>query len=149
MTRGFTLVEILLVLVIAGILLAIAVPSYERYIERSRLGESVLDIGTMQQTIRDYERTKGKLPDSLADVGYGAKADPWGRPYEYLNLRTLVGNGKARKDKNLAPLNNDYELYSVGTDGLSDAALSNNASRDDVVRARDGRFIGLASEFDP
>jgi len=34
MTRGFTLVEILMVLVIAGILIAIAVPSFERYMER-------------------------------------------------------------------------------------------------------------------
>jgi len=73
MTRGFTLVEILMVLVIAGILIAIAVPSFERYMERSRLGETVVDIGAMQKTITDYERAKGKLPDTLADVGFAAK----------------------------------------------------------------------------
>jgi len=67
MTRGFTLVEILLVLVIAGILIAIAVPSFERYLERSRLGETVVAIGDMQKTITDYERAKGKLPDTLMD----------------------------------------------------------------------------------
>jgi len=149
MRGGFTLIEILLVLVIAGILIAIAVPSYERYLERSRLVETTLDLGTMQKTINDYSLAKGALPDGLGDVGYGAKMDPWGRPYEYLNLRTMKGNGKARKDKSLAPLNSDYDLYSVGRDGLSEAALSNKASRDDVVRARDGRFIGPAEEFDP
>ena len=149
MRGGFTLIEILLVLVIAGILIAIAVPSYERYLERTRLVESTVDLGTMQKTIKDYEVAKGALPDSLGDVGYGAKLDPWGRPYEYLNLRNMKGNGKARKDKSLAPLNSDYDLYSVGRDGLTEAALSNKASRDDVVRARDGRFIGPAEEFDP
>jgi general secretion pathway protein G len=149
MRAGFTLIEVLLVLVIGGILIAIAVPSYERYLERSRLVETTVDLGTMQKTIKDFELAKGALPNALADVGYGAKLDPWGRPYEYLNLRNMMGNGKARKDKSLAPLNSDYDLYSVGRDGLSEASLSNKASRDDVVRARDGRFVGLAEEFDP
>ena len=149
MRAGFTLIEILVVLVIAGILIAIAVPSFERYLERSRLVETTYDLGTMQKTIKGYELAKGALPDALADVGYGTKLDPWGRPYEYLNLRNMKGNGKARKDKSLAPLNSDFDLYSVGRDGLTEAALSNKASRDDVVRARDGRFIGPAEEFDP
>lgn len=149
MRAGFTLVEVLLVLVIAGILIAIAVPSYERYLERSRIVETTVDLGTIQARIRDYSQMKGALPDALGDVGYGSKVDPWGRPYEYLNLRNMKGNGKARKDKSLAPLNSDYDLYSVGRDGVTEAALSNKASRDDVVRARDGRFIGPAEEFDP
>ena len=147
--RGFTFVEILLVVVIIGVLIAIAVPSFERYIQRSRIIETTVDIGTLQQKIRDFERSKGALPDSLADVGYDGKADVWGRSYEYLNLRNLKGNGKARKDKSLAPLNSDFDLYSVGPDGMSEPALSNKASRDDIVRARDGRFVGPAEEFDP
>ena len=136
-------------LVIVGVLIAISVPSYERYIERSRVVETTVDIGTIQKKIRDHGISKGALPDDLADVGYGGKLDPWGRSYEYLNLRTMKGNGKARKDKSLAPLNSDFDLYSAGRDGLTEASLANKASRDDVVRARDGRFVGLAEEFDP
>ena len=148
-TRGFTFIEVLLVVIIVGVLIAIAVPSFERYIERSRLVETTVDIGTMQKKIRDHEMAKGTLPDDLADVGYGGKPDAWGRTYEYLNLRNMKGNGKARKDKSLAPLNSDFDLYSVGRDGVTEASLSHKASRDDVVRARDGRFVGLAEEFDP
>lgn len=148
-TRGFTFIEALLVLVIVGILLAISIPSFERYIERSRVVESTVDIGAMQKKIRDHGMSKGALPDDLADVGYGGKLDPWGRTYEYLNLRNMKGNGKARKDKSLAPLNSDFDLYSAGRDGVSEASLANKASRDDIVRARDGRFVGLAEEFDP
>lgn len=147
--RGFTFVEVLLVVIIAGVLIAIAVPTFERYIERSRVVETTVEIGTMQKKIKDYEMAKGALPDALADVGYDGKTDVWGRPFEYLNLRNLKGNGKARKDKSLAPLNSDFDLYSVGPDGLTEASLSNKASRDDVVRARDGRFVGRAEEFDP
>jgi general secretion pathway protein G len=147
--RGFTIVEIVVVLLIAGILTAIAVPLYSRYIERSRVLEAVVAIGEMQKTIRKFEMSGGALPDGLVDVGLDSKLDPWGRPYEYLNLFTTKGNGQARKDKKLAPLNSDFDLYSVGNDGITNASLGNSASRDDIVRARDGKFVGLAEEFDP
>ena len=146
---GFTFVEVLLVLVIAGVLLAIAIPSFQNYIERARYGETVVDVGDIAAKIKQHEASKGALPDALADVGYSDKRDAWGRPSEYLNLRNMKGNGKACKDKKLAPLNSDFDLYSVGPDGISADSLANKASRDDVVRARDGRFIGLAVEFDP
>jgi general secretion pathway protein G len=146
---GFTLVEVLIILVIAGILVAIAVPSFERYLDRTRVGEAVVDVAAMGDKIKQYEMSKGGLPDALDDVGYTDKRDPWGHAYEYLNLRNMKGNGKARKDKKLSPLNSDFDLYSLGRDGLSEASLGNKASRDDIVRARDGRFVGLAEEFDP
>ena len=147
--RGFTLVEAMFVIATVGIIIAISVPAFERYIAKSRIATSTTDILDMQKTIRDYEIAKGMLPDDLADVNMGGKADPWGRPYEYLNLRTLKGNGQARKDKLTKPLNSDFDLYSVGSDGQTNARLDNAASRDDVLRARDGRFVGLADEFDP
>ena len=61
----------------------------------------------------------------------------------------MKGNGKARKDKKLAPLNSDYDLYSLGKDGDSKPPLVTPVSRDDIVRARDGQFIGMAKDFDP
>ena len=125
--NGFTIVEVVIVLVIAGILVAIAIPAYEQYIDRARIGETVLDVGAISTKIKQHEMSKGTLPDDLADVGYGDKRDPWGRSYEYLNLRNLKGNGKARKDKKLSPLNSDFDLYSVGRDGVSEASLANKA----------------------
>jgi general secretion pathway protein G len=52
-----------------------------------------------------------------------------------------------RKDRFLVPLNTDFDLYSVGRDGESVPPLSAAKSRDDVVRAANGAFIGLASKF--
>lgn len=146
---GFTLLEIVIVIVIVGLVAAFAWPAYEGYIERSRIAETTARLTEMQKTIRDYEIAKGALPDGLDDVGLAERRDAWGRPYEYLNLRNMKGTGKARKDKGLKPLNSDFDLYSVGADGLSDASLAKPESRDDVLRARDGRFVGLASVFDP
>ena len=147
--RGFTLVELVIVLAIAAIIVAITVPALQQYIERSRRVQAILDLKEMSTKIRDIDKTTGALPNSLADAGFAGRADPWGRPYEYFNLRTAVGNGQARKDKKLAPLNSDFDLYSIGPDGLTRASLGHAWSRDDIVRARDGGFIGTAEEFDP
>lgn len=147
--KGFTFIEVLIVLMILGIVLAVSIPSYERYMHRARIVETIAEIETMAAKIKRYEMSKGALPDGLADVEYAGKRDPWGMPYEYWNLYKSKGNGVARKDKKLAPLNSDFDLYSIGRDGLTASPLGNSKSRDDVVRARNGGFIGLAEEFDP
>ena len=54
---------------------------------------------------------------------------------------------KVRKDHNEHPLSTDFDLYSMGKDGKSVAPLTAKASRDDIIRARNGGFIGLASDY--
>ncbi len=53
----------------------------------------------------------------------------------------------ARKDRFLVPINTDFDLYSMGKDGESVPPLTAAKSRDDVVRAANGAFVGLASKF--
>ncbi len=55
--------------------------------------------------------------------------------------------GQARKDRFLVPINSDYDLYSKGRDGESVAPLTAKKSHDDVIRANDGAFVGLAVNF--
>ena len=148
-SRAFTIVELAIVLAIGGLLIAMTWSAVERYLDRSRVSQAVLDIGEMSKTIRQYEIANGALPAALTDVALDAKEDPWGQGYVYVNLRTAPSSVKARKDKALKPLNSDFDLYSVGPDGLTAASLNKPESRDDVVRARDGGFIGTAEEFDP
>jgi general secretion pathway protein G len=153
--RGFTLIEIAVVLAIVGVLAAIASTSYEAYIERVRVLRAVIEIRNIATTLEGYLGEGGSLPPTLADAGLGAPKDPWGHPYRYLPLagKKLPGGGgggppaQARKDRFLVPINTDFDLYSVGKDGKSVAALTAAASRDDVVRAANGAFIGLASKF--
>lgn len=147
--RGFTVVELVIVLGIAALVLAMTVPMVSRYIERGKVSQAVSDLAEMSKTIRDYEKTHGALPEALSDVGYDGRTDPWGYGYQYFNLRTAHGNGQARQDKILRPLNSDFDLYSIGPDGLTLPSLAKPESRDDIVRARDGAFVGPASEFDP
>ncbi|HPU50165.1 MAG TPA: prepilin-type N-terminal cleavage/methylation domain-containing protein [Burkholderiaceae bacterium] len=147
--QGFTLVELLLALTIMGVLATAGFASYERSIYKARVAQAVTDMLDIATRIKEFELESRRLPDSLGEIGRAGKQDPWGTPYEYLNLETQKGNGKARKRKNLSPLNSDFDLYSVGLDKSSSASLMPKDSRDDVLRALDGRFMGLASDFDP
>ena len=73
--------------------------------------------------------------------------DPWKGTYQYTRLDNAKGKGSARKDKNLVPINTDYDLWSNGKDGKSVAPLTAQASRDDIVRANNGRFVGPAADY--
>ena len=146
--RGFSLVEMVILLAIVGVVIAFSVPVYQRYVDRSRVLEATVQLGVLSKEIKDVERKNGALPATLAAAGL-ERADPWGYTFRYFNLQTSTGNGNARKDKKLAPLNSDFDLYSVGKDGASQENLGHATSRDDIVRARDGAFVGPAEEFDP
>jgi len=91
----------------------------------------------------------GAAPGDLSEIGELNKKDPWGRPYQYQPLTGLKGvAGKARKNKNLVPINTYYDLYSVGKDGQSVLAITAAASRDDILLANDGRFVGMAKDYE-
>lgn len=145
---GFTLIELLIVIGIVGILGTIASNSYSAYIDRAKIAQAKSDIRSIEVAISQYQADNlSKFPTALADVGKGSLLDPWGTPYQYLNLTTAAKKNAARKDKNLHPLNSDYDLYSKGKDKDSKIPLTAKSSRDDVIRANDGRFIGLADDY--
>ena len=147
---GFTLVELMLAVGLLGVLAMIAVPSYQDYLDRAKVARAISDLRAMSVTIGGLPAVdRGKpLPETLAEAGLAHMKDPWGNPYQYLKLAGESGKGGARKDKLLKPLNSDFDLYSLGRDGKSVATLSAKASQDDIVRAADGAFVGLASDFD-
>ena len=55
--------------------------------------------------------------------------------------------GMARKDRFLVPINSTYDLYSMGADGKSVLPLTATYSHDDIIRANDGTYIGLAELY--
>ena len=151
--RGFTLIELLAVLAILGTLAAMAVPMYFKALDKAKVATAIADIRTLSNEIGTYQLFNGSPPLSLADVGRANFEDHYGNPYEYLVISCDETKGKckapagARRDQFLKPLNSDFDLYSKGKDGQSVKNLNARKSRDDIVRANDGGFVGLASEF--
>jgi general secretion pathway protein G len=166
-TAGFTLLELMIVVAIIGTLAAIAIPGLISYRTKAKIALAVSEIKILEQEIKLYETANMNLPNDLSEVTLGNMSDPWGSPYQYLKIteddedEDEDDNGKKKKgkkekgkkkakpreDKSKAQVNLDFDLYSMGKDGKSKSRLTDKASLDDIVRANDGNFIGLASEF--
>ncbi|HJX83498.1 MAG TPA: prepilin-type N-terminal cleavage/methylation domain-containing protein [Candidatus Angelobacter sp.] len=66
--RGFTLIELIIVIFIMGILLGIAIPIYKTHVLRAN--EAVLkeDLSTMRQAIDQFTQDKQRAPQALEDL---------------------------------------------------------------------------------
>lgn len=153
-SAAYTLIEVLIVTAVIGAMAAIAMPAVHEVRNLVKVRAAAEEVRVLQNEIAAFEATHGRLPVSLGEVERSDMVDPWGNPYEYLNLEAGRGGGgggevmgEARKDRFLVPLNSDYDLYSKGADGKSRPPLTAEESWDDVVRASDGGYIGLASEY--
>lgn len=167
--RGFTLVELAVVVAIVGILASTTGAKYLTTLDRARTARAIVELRGIAAQLDPMGDEDATLPTTLAEFEINT-IDPWGRPYQYLlikgelapgmssnesrlpNVAAPGGGGPpaialARKDRFLVPINSDFDLYSVGPDGESKATLNAPVSRDDVIRAADGAFYGLAEKF--
>ena len=66
--RGFTLIELMIVMMIISILIGIAAISYDRTVKRAREAALKQDLQTMRQAIDNYTLDKQQAPQSLDDL---------------------------------------------------------------------------------
>lgn len=144
--RGFTVIELMIAVGLIAVLLGVAMPLYNDYRERAREGLAARDVMAMASLVQRFQLENRELPRSLEDIGLGGSLDPWGRPYVYYNVEAN-GKGGARKDRRLNPLNTDFDLYSLGRDGRTRPQISQKDSLDDLIRANNGRYVGLAAKY--
>jgi general secretion pathway protein G len=120
--RGFTLIEIMVVIVILGVLAALVVPRVLDRPDEARIVAAKSDVAAIMQALKLYRLDNQRYP--TADQGLGAlvarpateplppnwkpngyldklRNDPWGRPYQYLN----------------PGLKGEVDVYSLGADG--------------------------------
>lgn len=122
MKGGFTLIEVLLVVVIIGILVGVAIPRLGGRVRQAEISRARADIQSIGLALRMYELDNGEYPASLQALvsnpgarnwegpylESGVPVDPWGR--EYIYART----------------GNTYTLRSLGPDGVeSDSDIRN------------------------
>ena len=66
--RGFTLIELMIVVAIIGILSAIAIPLYANIQQRARIAKAQADARTLVSAVSMYSGTFGSLPPALANL---------------------------------------------------------------------------------
>ena len=145
-SRGFTLLELMVAITLAGMLVTMGVPNYKKVVDNARTTQAIGDIRSLEKDILSFETINGRAPKSLDEINRGGLEDPWGNPYRYVSLAE-TNLGSMRKDRWMVPLNSSYDLYSCGRDGVTALPLTAPQSFDDIIRANDGGFIGLASNY--
>lgn len=144
--RGFSLTELMITAALVSLGCAMAVPAVTSYVDHARINRAVSDIGSASIRLYKWRSKNGGFPDSLAQAGIAMPTDPWGRPYVYKGSGTESGKSD-REDAPQHRANSDFDLYSLGADGVTATLFNEDVSKDDVVRAKNGAYIGLAAEL--
>ena len=146
---GFSLVEMMITIALIGTLSSLAVPAYMDSRETARVARAASDVAILSLDVQRFKEVTGRYPDTLAEAGVVGDLDPWGYAYRYLKIEGEGPSvtGSTRKDRFLVPLNSDFDLYSVGKDNGTRPPLAPAVSHDDVVRANNGLYVGLGSDF--
>jgi len=156
-SSGITILEMVIIISIIGILVSIAAPKYTEYVEKARVQKSIADLRKISLIIEKFRRDEGFFPASLNDAGCSNDLDPWGNQYQYLNTDEVLKEEKKAKKKRICQgcrwdkferlLNTDFDLYSMGKNGETRTRIDHRQSRDDIIRAGNGRYFGLAEAY--
>ena len=91
--KGFTLIELMIVVAIIGILAAIAIPAYQNYTKRAHVSEGLSLAGGAKTAVAEFYSSNNRLPKSNSSVGIAAATSITGNAVSSVGVGT--GDGAA------------------------------------------------------
>jgi len=123
MQKGFTLIELMIVVAVIGVLTAIAVPQYQNYVKKSTLGVGLANIAALKTNIEDYIATESAFPVTATGVpaGFerlGTVEDLGEGNVSSTKASTGTGTGEVRFTFDAGPISGEKIRLSRDEDGL-------------------------------
>ncbi len=145
--QGFTMIELLVIVVIISVLVIIAIPTFAYLWNKSKVYRCMEEIRILEKEIVAYQINYGAYPADLGVIKRNGLRDPWGNFYCYAPIPHADGSD-SYADAGSNPLNKDFDLYSKGKDKSSDTKLSEDNAADDVIRGSNGDYVGLGDKYE-
>ncbi|RNJ86701.1 prepilin-type cleavage/methylation domain-containing protein [Neisseria meningitidis] len=88
--KGFTLIELMIVIAIVGILAAVALPAYQDYTARAQVSEAILLAEGQKSAVTEYYLNHGEWPGNNSDAGVASSTDIKGKYVEKVEVKNGV-----------------------------------------------------------
>ncbi|EOG0787058.1 pilin, partial [Neisseria gonorrhoeae] len=103
--KGFTLIELMIVIAIVGILAAVALPAYQDYTARAQVSEAILLAEGQKSAVTEYYLNNGKWPENNTSAGVASASDIKGK---YVKSVTVT-NGVVTAQMKPSGVNNEIK----------------------------------------
>ncbi|HEZ0793579.1 TPA: pilin [Neisseria meningitidis] len=88
--KGFTLIELMIVIAIVGILAAVALPAYQDYTARAQVSEAILLAEGQKSAVTEYYLNHGEWPANNSSAGVATSADIKGKYVQSVEVKNGV-----------------------------------------------------------
>ena len=115
--KGYTLVELMVVVAIVGIIAIVALPAYQNYLIRAQVSESLTLSSATKVAISDYYVQAGSWPKDNKEAGISDKSEIAGKYTKEVKVKDNVIEIKFSKDAHKMIKNKKVTLTAVDNDG--------------------------------
>lgn len=122
--KGFTLIELMIVVAIVAILAAIALPAYQNYTKRAKVSESIVAMDACRTSVTEFLASQGTLPTDTSSAGCSAHST------QYMSALTVSSGTIMATTTNISSDVNGQTVQlaptvssGANTDGSTDSSL--------------------------